>query len=197
MVKWLTLILIIAAGIVSGQEYRYVNTDNLIMRTSMDRDYDVSCILHAPTRVKIIPYIGDARGKQPGDLPLYHISVTCYDSGNFNDIVYFGYADRKYLVNTPQQVTVPGIDPSLDVWLTVTPLERYEKLWNCSEMTKTGIEYSNARQYRAPVYKGGNPLPLPPKPKPREYYTGPYGGCYYYNKAGKKVYVSSDFCKRK
>lgn len=33
-----------------------------------------------------------------------------------------------------------------------------------------------------------------PKSNSRSYYTGPRGGCYYYNGSGKKQYVSRSYC---
>ncbi len=193
----LLILFLLATSHASAQKYMYVNTDNLIVRSGVRPDYDVLCVLHAPSQVEILPFEeGQAGSKAAGAKYAYifaeYLGLGLYTSHRVN-----GFVEKKYLVSSLARVSVPGTDTTIEVAMTRTPLDRY-KWHDCdASFHDLGREYSNAREYPAPVYKGGPPLPWPPKAKPRTYITGPRGGCYYFNDHHKKVYVDPDFCKGK
>lgn len=196
MCRLLVLILLFVYSSTKGQQVMYVNTDNLIVRDRLDRDYNVSCIVHVPTRVIVQPVEGNFEGFESLSGKFSCIKFHFWQLNHFNTSEY-GFVEKKYLVNSLSKITVKDADTTLTVSVTRTPFERHKYYRYDHSMHDMGMEFSNARDFKAPKYKGGNPLPLPPKSKPRVYHSGPRGGCYYYNEKGKKVYVAATYCAGK
>lgn len=201
MSRLLLLMLCFVAAVATGQDVRYVNAPNLVLRDNHLPDYNVIAIVHAGCEVTVdtlMPIREVDKNFLKTMCPisiLIHMPEHQYKAVNLN-----GWVPKRYLVKSRALVTVPGADTTLSVHVTRVKINRYdyyEQRYGTSSYRTVdkGIAYSNARKYIAPKYQGGNPLPLPPPPKPREYLSGPRGGCYYINAAGKKVYVGPENCK--
>jgi hypothetical protein len=198
MVRWILCFICLFGTPVAAQEYRYVNTDNLILRHTLDPAYNVFMILHAPTRVKILPYDEDVYTSPAMKKKFYRIEVFFLYQEQYAQFTIKGYVDKRYLVDAISKVTVPGVDTSLAISVTMTNfngVKQYSRA--CRDCYPSVVEQSNSRSFNSPVYKGGNPPPAPVKPKPREYHPGPRGGCYYINEKGKRVYVAAINCAGK
>ena len=170
---------------VSGQEYMYVNTDNLILRDRPERVYNVFAILHAPSRLKIEPYEDGYKNDRAVTGKFYRVSISYKDErgiGHYSS----GWVVKKYLVRELDSVTMPGADKSLDLLSSEPLFEPY------MGDDKHNPNNGNAGRFRAPVFKGGEVQPMPVK---RVYHTGSRDGCYYMGSKGKKVYVDSKYCK--
>ena len=201
MPRLLLLMLCFVAAVATGQDVRYVNAPNLVIRDNHLPDYNVCGIAHAGCEVTVdtvlsIEYIDKNILKT-----MCHISIPIYMPEHQYKVVNLnGWVPKRYLVKSRALVTVKGADTTLSVNATRVPVKRFDYYLqrhgtSSYKTVDKGIAYSNARKYVAPKYQGGNPLPLPPPPKPREYLSGPRGGCYYINAAGKKVYVAPENCK--
>lgn len=186
----------------AGQITMYVNAPNLVVRDNHTPDYNVAGIAHAGCKVSIDTYMHTKYVDKSFLKTMCFISIPIQTPETESNKMLRGWVPKRYLVPTRAKVTVRGADTTLTVNATLTPTNRYEYYitrrhrYRYNDKTvDRGIAYSNARKYVAPKYQGGNPLPLPPPPKPREYLSGPRGGCYYLNAAGKKVYVAPDSCR--
>lgn len=201
MPRLLYLLVCFVATVATGQDVRYVNAPNLVLRDNYLPDYNVSAIVHAGCEVILDTLMPINEVDKNFLKTMYQISIPIYMPEQPYKVVNLnGWVPKRYLVKTRAQITVPDADTTLSVHITRLKINRYDyyqtRYGTSSYRTvDKGIAYSNARKYVGPKYQGGNPLPLPPPPKPREYLSGPRGGCYYINAAGKKVYVGPEHCK--
>lgn len=59
-----------------GQEYLYVNTDNLILRDRPEKKYIVFAILHAPCQVKVERYEDGYKNDRAVKEKFYRVSIS-------------------------------------------------------------------------------------------------------------------------
>lgn len=185
--KFMLLILLLFAVFqaASGQEYVYVNTDNLILRDRPEHTYMVFAVLHAPCRLVLEPY-GNGYANDKRVKSRFYLVSFSYDEDGNNHYVR-GWVEKRYVVRERSKVRGLGIDTSLN--LSATRPQLYSYMGD----DKHNPNKFNAALYQAPRYKGGEPQPVAPK---RVYHSGPRGGCYYINAKGKRVYVNSKMCSQ-
>ncbi len=186
MKMFLLAIFCFAACTACAQQYMYVNTDNLIMRSRPGREYDVLAVLHAGYVVEITPY---QYGETKAEMEKFYF-VTCLFGNNSAMGEHVGYIEKQYLVSSPRLITVPvthhNSDTGISAYSTLVPPPDYNDLT---------VQYptNNRTLFPYPKYKGGeHSFPVPKK---REYHRGPHGGCYYLDVKGHKKYVDRKYCK--
>ncbi len=178
----LLLILLLLTGSAIGQEYVYVNTDNLLLRDRPEKEYNVFDVLHAPCRLQRLPYSDAYKEDRAVKNKFYHVVLTMQDEATRRTYSSYGWVEKQYVVKDHDKITARYSDSSEFISFTKTEL-------SCDPYD------FNFRSYPCPQYKGGEKnLPPPFKPK---YCKGPRGGCYYINQKGRKVYVESKMCKCK
>ncbi|MES2701252.1 MAG: hypothetical protein V4649_01380 [Bacteroidota bacterium] len=186
MGRILCIVLLLVAAKATGQQYVYVNTDNLIMRDLPRKDYIVHDVLHAPARLKVLPY-------QPGEPwdtgKFYYVRVTYVNDDGIESRI-LGWVMKRYVVRQLADVTWPGADTTQLVNHEVVPLVPYATGDWCDP------DRNNRFKYPYPKYKGGERV-LGQAVKPKRYYTGPMGGCYYMNGKGHRIYVDKKHCAHK
>jgi hypothetical protein len=176
MRTWLFLVPLFISGIAIGQEYVYVNAKNLLLRSSPNRDYEVVEIVHPPTRLRVEPYPEPYDRSKAIMARYYYVRLFYYRPDMWTRSC-DGWVDKRYLVRSLSAITAPDTDTTLILSATSV---RYDQ--------KTAFDFP------PPRYKGGSPPMMPVPAMPREYHTGPYGGCFYYSTNRKKVYVDSKYC---
>ena len=172
-----------------GQEYLYVNTDNLILRDRPGKKYNVFAILHAPCQVKLEPYDDDYKNNRAVKEKFYRVSISYTDSGAYGIHHHIGgWVMKKYMVTSQEKVTVRGADKRLAINASELLLEQY--MGDGEHNPNNG----NSVEFLPPEYKGGEAQPETFK---RVYHSGPRGGCYYMSRYGNKVYVNGKYCHGK
>jgi len=167
----------------AGAQYMYVNTDNLLVRSSRSAEYDVFLIVHAGYKVNVLPY--EHNETKAERARFYYISALVHE-----DTTVFGYVERQYLVRSPALVTARitrhNDDTGINAYRTAVKLYVNGKLY----LSPAKYNYAS---FPYPKYKGGERSF--PAPKKREYHQGPHGGCYYMDNKGHKKYVDRKYCK--
>ena len=179
------ILLLSLADNLHGQEYMYVNTDNLILRDRPEKVYNVFAILHAPCRLKIEPYEDGYRDDKAVTRKFYQVSISYADDDGIHHYT-GGWVEKRYMVNDLDKVTLPGADKSAEIEASVVVMIPY---MGDDEHNPNG---GNAGAFQAPKYKGGEKQPPPYR---KVYQLGPRGGCFYMNRKGNKEYVDPKFCK--
>src|ERR1035437_3454212 len=105
----LFILLFIYSGTAIGQEYVYVNTDNLILRDRPEKIYNVFAILHSPCRVKIEPYEDGYKNDHAITKKFYQVSISYKDDDGTHHYV-GGWVEKKYVVDDPDKITVKNDD---------------------------------------------------------------------------------------
>lgn len=186
MIKLLFVWLLLTCSLAYGQDSVFVNTDNLVLRDRPEAKYMVFAILHAPCRLKVETKDHGYENNKAVHAKFYHVSVS-YKTDSRNNYIE-GWVMKKYVVSAKERVTA-----SADMDVDVTG-DRVDVSDNYSYTGK--VKSFNAGDFRAPVYKGGEPQVKSQAAK-RVYRIGPRGGCYYVNGKSNKVYVDSKYCAGK
>jgi len=180
MNRLLLLVLLFVAGTAAAQEFVYVNTDNLLLRDRPEKEYNVFDVLHAPCRLKVIPYSTGYETKAIKDR-FYHVLLTVWFEETKRSYSSYGWVEKKYVVKSHDKITAPYTDSSQAIAYTT------------AQVSRDNPPKLNYRSYPYPKYKGGEKT-FDVESK-RKYQSGPRGGCYYINAKGRKVYVDAKMCK--
>lgn len=175
------ILLCLASG-ARGQQYVYVNTDNLLLRNRPDREFTVYAVLHAPTRLKVAPY-KNGYNRSLVTNRFYEVHIA-YTDGEGIYHFFDGWVDKRYVVKSPQQVRSIRNRRAADFWIT----------WVVPTLgpNQDPSLHTNCDWFPYPKYKGGETT----APKlAHTYIKGPHGGCYYRAPSGRKVYVDKSFCR--
>jgi hypothetical protein len=171
------ILLLACSGTLTGQQYVYVNTDNLILRDRPEKKYTVFAILHAPCRLLKEAYEAGYKNDRPVTNRFYQVSFSYNDDAGIHHHT-GGWVEKKYVVNDRNSVTInTAYRDTLNI--TEVPLIRYSG-------SDAHNPNQNASEFLPPKYKGGERQPQAMR---RVYHKGPRGGCYYVNSKGRKVYV--------
>ncbi len=189
----LFIVICLANSYAYGQEYMYVNTDNLILRDRPEKVYVVFAILHAACKVRIEPYESGYKNDKKATSRFYQVSITYNNDGTpgedgIMEHYVGGWVEKRYLVSNLDKISVPIPDEKSGIVATEIALEPY--MGDDEHNPNNG----NARLFKAPKFKGGEKQPAPFK---RIYHTGPRGGCFYMSEKGTKVYVDGKLCNGK
>ena len=180
---FLAVLLLSFTGI--GQEYVYVNTNNLLLRDRPTKPYNVWAVLHAPCRLKVEQFDRVYMNDKTITARFYQVGLRYTDEWHYSH--YFGgLVDKRYVVTDTSMLKGDIKNKGLALNASLVPIE---PTYHNKDITP---EDMNWWQFPGPVYKGGDPMPPPVR---RVYHRGPRGGCYYYSKAGKKVYVEKSVCQ--
>jgi len=184
----LFFVFLIIPGKAHGQEFVYVNTDNLILRDRPEQEYMVFAILHAPCKLRVEHTdVGYNNNKAVED-KFYRVSYTFKDKKGIGHYT-GGWVEKKYTVLDPSAIRLPGVDTSVQLSLDEISLIPYMGTY------EDDPNEWNYRVYPYPMYKGGEHHFKTPAIRKRRYYVGSRGGCYYIGGTGKKVYVDGKYCK--
>src|SRR5437763_587365 len=81
-----------------GQEYVYVNTDNLILRDRPEKKYMVLAILHAPCMLKVENYEDGYKNDKAITNKFLQVSFAYKDDETHRSVLYRGWVEKKYTV---------------------------------------------------------------------------------------------------
>jgi hypothetical protein len=184
--KYLALLFLLLKTMdLQGQEYVYVNTNNLVMRDRPLARYMVLAVFDAPTRLEILPYTSDyVKNKAVKDKFYYTVCTVRYEHGYSQSV--YGWVEKRYVVPSLAKVRVPGADTLKEIVGYPADDVDYGR-----DDGGDGLRHPNAANYPPPKFKGGELQHV----KKRAYHLGPHGGCYYLTEKDRKVYVDSKFCK--
>jgi len=176
----LLLLFLLAASSAFGQEFVYVNTTNLLLRDRPEKEYNVFDVLHAPCRLKVLPYSDSYKRNKTITGRFYYVVLSMQNEETKRSYNSYGWVQKQYVVNGRDKITARFTDSTQTVSFTITPLSDDPR-------------NLNYRSYPYPKYKGGEKTFA--AAFKRKYKKGPRGGCYYINAKGRKVYVDSKMCK--
>jgi hypothetical protein len=184
--RLLLFVLLVVASRVCGQEYVYVNTDNLLLRDRPQHDYRVYAVLHAPTKL-MVKRDGEYKNDKAVNARFYYVYLHYMEDGFSKSI--WGYVEKRYVVANPEKVSVRNIDKQQELnfdWVVIKPY-------------MGDIKYSpnkfNGDKFPPPKYKGGDVFTkAETEVAKRKYHEGPRGGCYYIGRKGEKIYVDKQWC---
>lgn len=116
----LFFILLISCGLLSAQDYRYVNVENLALKEYPDTNSGTYILLHAPCKVAV-QEIPDRRYKKIPEIMnnWYIVRFFINDGSRLGGRTYKGYVKKEYLVKNLHEVTVAGIDTSVTFSYTI------------------------------------------------------------------------------
>lgn len=168
------------------QEYVYVNTDNLILRDKPEHSYRVLAILNAPTKLEIVHSDKGYDHDKAVHQKFYEVRVLYKENKRGHTIA--GWVEKRFVVSDAKKVTVAGIDTAEEVNIDEVELQPY-----AGDAGHSPNKF-NGDRFPPPKYKGGETFKTASQQK-RVYHKGKRGGCYYIDKAGRKVYVDKGLCK--
>lgn len=156
----------------------YVNTDNLILRDLPEKRYNVFAILHAGAT--LVEDTGDHGYKDDKAISSKFYEVKLKNRDTPGDCHFIGgWVEKKYIVRKPEMVKQTLVKKDLPYF------DEIHVINICG--------YYNDKDFPPPKYKGGEPN-VRGELRSGRYLLGPKGGCYFYNKHGKKVYVDRSYC---
>ena len=170
-----------------GQEFVYVNTDNLILRDRPENAYLALAILHTPCKLKVEKYEDGYKNNKEIKAKFYEVAINYWDERKYHHYI-SGWVEKRYVVADKSMIKVPVDDTALDLHASIV------KLIPSGEDDAHNPNKLNWADFPGPKYKGGVNAPSPVK---RIYHKGPKGGCYYISPKGHKVYVNKSFCNGK
>jgi hypothetical protein len=173
---------------VSAQQFVYVNTDKLLLRSAPDKTYTVSQVLHAGCKLQMEHHDHAYDNNKAVNARFYDVSFRYQqDDGTWRTS--YGWVEKKYIVRSKSQITWPEVDT------TVEDAHDYVQIIPYAGGERRDPNKYNYLDYPYPKYKGGEKVLV--KPVKRKYCVGPRGGCYYMSPKGTKVYVDKHFCEGK
>lgn len=178
----LAIILLLQSFAGYGQQYVYVTTPNLILKSNPEEQYFVFAIMQPGCQLQFRPggleYYKDKPALTDKFLPV----CICYKEENGFYTAIYGWVEKKYVSESAEGSLPIGTG--------------YTKV-NIGDMEDPEV-CNNAADYPYPKYKGGaRTFKKHGKAGKGKlvFHTGARGGCYYINAHGRKVYVDSRMCK--
>ena len=163
----------------------YVNTDSVLIRDRPTTDYIVVMVANKACRLKIEKCDSPYLGKKAIIDKFYRVSYA-YPANNGLPHIVGGWVMKKYL--RPKPFIVKQLESN--------PQKNYKEadLVPYSGNTANNPNKENRFLYPYPKYKGGERNLVITKTATHQYLKGVRGGCYYFTKSGRKVYVDKKFC---
>ena len=114
----LTLMMSIISMLGFSQAYMYVNKDTVLMREHPSLQSDIVLMIHPPTKIAI-EEIADT-SSEGRELSKEWVAVKFFanDGTWLGGKTYYGFVKREYLVPSLSQLTVEGIDTTIQLSFT-------------------------------------------------------------------------------
>jgi len=140
---------IVLSGHVWGQDYVYVNTNNLIFRDRPEKKYRVLAVLQPPTRLKVDHSDMTYSNNRAVNSKFYEVSFVIRNQETKRSASYHGWVERRYTVEHLSQIAKAGIDTNISLSAAIGDLIPYmgDDAHNPNKMNYQAFPYSK--------YKGG------------------------------------------
>ena len=184
VISGLFALVLLSPELVYAQEYVYVQTDNLILRDRPENRYEVLAILHPPCKLKVEQYEDGYTGNKAVKDKFWQVAINYWDDRKYHHHI-GGWVEKRYVVADRNKIKIPVENKDLELNASLVNLipSVADDAHNPNKL--------NWAEYPGPKYKGGVNGPAQEK---RIYHKGPKGGCYYFSRKGKKVYVNKSYC---